>query len=56
MQVTAAAKGNYTMMDNLGVKMDDTSVKAFAVANGFTGVWAQASNAEKAQYAMKMFF
>ena len=54
--VTGAAKGNYTMMDNLGVKMDDTSVKAFAVANGFKGVWAQASNAEKSQYAMQMFF
>jgi phage-related protein len=54
--VTGAAKGNYTMMDNLGVKMDDTSVKAFAVANGFNGVWSEASNAEKAQYAMQMFF
>lgn len=54
--VTGAAKGNYTMMDNLGVKMDDTSVKAYAAANGFDGIWTEASNAEKAQYAMQMFF
>jgi phage-related protein len=54
--VTGAAKGNYTMMDNLGVKMDDTSVKAFAMANGFKGAWSEASNADKAQYAMQMFF
>lgn len=54
--VTGAAKGNYTMMDNLGVKMDDTSVKAYAMANGFSGVWAEASNSEKARYAMQMFF
>lgn len=54
--VTGAAKGNYTMMDNLGVKMDDTSVKAYAMANGFSGAWAEASNSEKARYAMQMFF
>ena len=40
-------KGNYTMMDNLGVKMDDTSIKAYALANGFKGTWKEASNTEK---------
>ena len=54
--ITGAAKGNYTMMDNLGVKMDDTSIKAYALANGFKGTWKEASNTEKAQYAMEMFF
>ena len=54
--VTGAAKGNYTMMDNLGVKMDATTIKAYAMAHGFEGTWDEATNAEKAQYAMQMFF
>lgn len=32
--VTGAAKGNYTMMDNLGVAMNATSIEAYALKNG----------------------
>lgn len=31
--VAGMAKGNFTMMDNLGVAMNDTSIKAYALAN-----------------------
>ncbi|HPO78030.1 MAG TPA: phage tail protein, partial [Thermoclostridium caenicola] len=32
--VAGAAKGNFTMMDNLGVAINDTSIKAYAAAKG----------------------
>jgi phage-related protein len=54
--VAGAAKGNFTMMDNLGVSMNATSIQAYAVANGLDFVWAKASQAEKAEAAMQMFF
>lgn len=53
--VTGAAKGNYTMMDNLGVAMNDTSLKAYALAKGLDVTWASATQAEKAEIAMQMF-
>lgn len=54
--VTAAAKGNFTMMDNLGVAMNATTLEAYALSKGLDFTWASASNAEKAQLAMQMFF
>lgn len=54
--VTGAAKGNYTMMDNLGVKMDATTLKAYALSEGMAKTWEEMSNAEKAELAMKYFF
>ncbi len=54
--VTGAAKGNFTMMDNLGVAMNATSVQAYAASKGLDFVWNSASNAEKAEVAMQMFF
>jgi hypothetical protein len=54
--VAGAAKGNFTMMDNLGVAMNATTVEAYALANGFDFTWKTASNAEKAEVAMQMFF
>jgi len=54
--VTGAAKGNYTMMDNLGVKMDATTLKAYALEKGMESTWEQMSNAEKAELAMQYFF
>ncbi len=54
--VSGAAKGNFTMMDNLGVSMNATSIQAYAVSKGLDFVWASASNAEKSQLAMQMFF
>ena len=54
--VTGAAKGNYTMMDNLGVKMDATTLKAYALEKGMASTWEEMSNAEKAELAMQYFF
>ena len=54
--VTGAAKGNYSMMDNLGVKMDATTLKAYALSQGMSKTWEEMSNAEKAELAMKYFF
>lgn len=54
--VTGAAKGNYTMMDNLGVAMNATTLEAYAVSQGMDTAWKSMSNAEKAELAMKYFF
>ena len=54
--VTGAAKGNYTMMDNLGVAMNATTLEAYAMAQGYETAWKEMSNAEKAEIAMKYFF
>ncbi len=54
--VAGAAKGNFTMMDNLGVAMNATNIEAYAVANGLDFLWSKASEAEKAEVAMQMFF
>ena len=54
--VTGAAKGNYSMMDNLGVKMDATTLKAYALEKGMESTWEEMSNADKAELAMQYFF
>ena len=54
--VTGAAKGNFTMMDNLGVAMNATSIQAYAVAKGLDFAWNSATQAQKAEVAMQMFF
>ena len=54
--VTAAAKGNYTMMDNLGVAMNATTLEAYRVSQGMDTAFSKMSNAEKAELAMKYFF
>jgi len=54
--VAGAAKGNFAMMDNLGVVMNATSIQAYALAKGLDFTWASATNAEKAEVAMQMFF
>ena len=54
--VTGAAKGNYTMMDNLGVAMNATTLQAYAVSQGMDKAFSSMSNAEKAELAMKYFF
>jgi len=54
--VAGAAKGNFTMMDNLGVAMNATSIEAYAASKGITDFsFATASSAEKADMAMQMF-
>lgn len=54
--VAGAAKGNFTMMDNLGVAMNATSIEAYALAKGLDFTWSKATEAEKAEVAMQMFF
>ena len=54
--IAGAAKGNFTMMDNLGVAMNATTLQAYAAGKGINFVWNKASNAEKAELAMQMFF
>ena len=54
--VAGAAKGNFTMMDNLGVAMNATTIEAYAASKGFDFVWKSASQAQKTEMAMKMFF
>lgn len=53
--VTGMAKGNFTMMDNLGVKMDDTSIQAYALEKGIKGVSGELSAQEKVGIAQQMF-
>lgn len=54
--IAGAAKGNFTMMDNLGVAMNATTIEAYALEKGINFEWKTASNAEKAEVAMQMFF
>ena len=55
--IAGAAKGNFTMMDNLGVAMNATTLEAYAMEKGMEGFkFSAASNAEKAELAMQMFF
>lgn len=54
--IAGAAKGNFTMMDNLGVAMNATTLQAYALEKGINFKWHTASNAEKAELAMQMFF
>ena len=54
--VAGAAKGNFTMMDNLGVAMNATTIEAYAAGKGLDFVWKEASQAEKTEMAMQMFF
>lgn len=54
--VTGAAKGNYTMMDNLGVAMNATTLSAYAMDKGFNKAFKDMSNAEKAELSMQYFF
>lgn len=54
--IAGAAKGNFTMMDNLGVAMNATTISAYALEKGINFDWNTASNAEKAEIAMRMFF
>lgn len=53
--IAGAAKGNFTMMDNLGVAMNATALSAYALENGINFNWNTASQAEKSELAMKMF-
>ena len=53
--IAGAAKGNFTMMDNLGVAMNDTTLQAYALEKGITKSTQQMTNQEKIGLAMEMF-
>lgn len=53
--VAGMAKGNFTMMDNLGVAMNDTSIQAFALSKGINKSTAEMTAQEKIGLAQQMF-
>ena len=53
--VAGAAKGNFTMMDNLGVAINDTAIKAYAAEKGIKTMGKTMSTQEKVGIAMQMF-
>lgn len=53
--VTGMAKGNFTMMDNLGVAMNDTAIQAYALSKGIDKSTQQMSIQEKVGLAQQMF-
>ena len=53
--IAGAAKGNFTMMDNLGVAMNDTTLNAYALEKGIGKTTDQMTSAEKVGLAMEMF-
>lgn len=53
--IAGAAKGNFTMMDNLGVAMNDTTLNAYALSKGIKKSTSEMTNAEKVELTMQMF-
>lgn len=53
--VTGMAKGNFTMMDNLGVAMNDTAIGAYAASKGINKSTQAMSIQEKVGLAQQMF-
>lgn len=53
--VTGAAKGNFTMMDNLGVAMNATTIEEYALSRGINKTYDEMSNGEKIQLAYQLF-
>lgn len=53
--VTGMAKGNLTMMDNLGVAMNDSALNAYALEKGIGKTTAQMSIQEKVGLAQQLF-
>ena len=53
--IAGAAKGNFTMMDNLGVAMNDTAIQAYALEKGINKSTSEMSQQEKIGLAMEMF-
>lgn len=53
--VAGMAKGNFTMMDNLGVAMNDTAIGAYALSKGIDKSTTAMSQQEKIGLAQQMF-
>lgn len=53
--VAGMAKGNFTMMDNLGVAMTETTLKNYALGKGIQKTWEQMSKGEQIAIAYELF-
>lgn len=53
--IAGAAKGNFTMMDNLGVAINDTALANYALETGITKSVSKMSTQEKVALALEMF-
>lgn len=53
--IQGAAKGNFAMMDNLGVAVNDTAIKNYAAAKGIKTASKEMTTQEKVGIAMQMF-
>ena len=53
--VAGAAKGNFTMMDNLGVAINDTTLQQYALAKGIDTSTQKMTTQEKVGLAMELF-
>ena len=53
--IAGAAKGNFTMMDNLGVAMNETNLQAYALSKGIKKSTSEMTQQEKIGLAMDMF-
>ena len=53
--VAGAAKGNFTMMDNLGVAINDTALAQYALSKGIKKSTKDMSTQEKVGLAMELF-
>lgn len=53
--IAGAAKGNFTMMDNLGVAMNATTIETYAMSKGIKESYNEMDNATKITLAMQMF-
>ena len=53
--IAGMAKGNFTMMDNLGVAMNQTTLKAYALEKGITDTWEEMELGQKIGIAYQMF-
>lgn len=53
--VTGAAKGNFTMMDNLGVAMNETTLANYALEKGYGKTYSAMTQAEKEMVAYNLF-
>lgn len=53
--IQGAAKANFTMMDNLGVAVNDTAIQNYAAAKGIKTASKEMTTQEKVAIAMQMF-
>lgn len=53
--ITGAAKGNFMMMDNIGVKMNATTLEAYALSKGISTAFDKMSEAQKVGLAYELF-